>query len=63
LNKELDMGTDNFIECGVQTMESKIKLKKKFDNIVNEIRVGLKREQNSDGRDWSKVKEEYKHFK
>lgn len=41
---ELTGGRYNIIEVGVKSADSKTKLKKKFDNIVNEIRAKLRRE-------------------
>jgi hypothetical protein len=43
MNIELTGGKYNIIEVGVKAADSKTKLKKKFDNIVNEIRATLKR--------------------
>lgn len=63
LNRELQMGRDNFIECGVRTMESKVKLKKKFDNIVNEIRLTLRKEPSPLDPLSPRVKEEHKQCK
>jgi hypothetical protein len=44
MNMELTGGKYNIIEVGVRASDSKTKLKKKFDNIVNEIRSSIKRE-------------------
>lgn len=41
---ELTGGHYNIIEVGVKSADSKTKLKKKFDNIVNEIRAKLRKE-------------------
>jgi hypothetical protein len=44
MNMELTGGRYNIIEVGVKSADSKTKLKKKFDNIVNEIRAKLRKE-------------------
>jgi hypothetical protein len=47
MNREFGDGEGNFFECGVASQESKTKLKKKFDNIVNEIRFARRKESQS----------------
>lgn len=63
MNRELEVSGGNFIDGGVKTQESKTKLKKKFDNMVNEIRFCGRRGDRGDRGEGSGSSEEGKRVR